>query len=397
MNEHRNHAVVAVIGNPVSNNGKGAKVDKRVMDLLVSRSEVHGFDVTDLTGGTLEESLGNLENAKGTYDYLIVVGGDGMVSLGVNAVADSGVPLGIVGVGSGNDFARGLELPVNRIETAVEGIVGAIVCGSHMDIDMGHVTSLGGAIPDGAASNDAVSNGIASNDAVSNGIASNGIASNGIVPNGESESTDRRFAGMLSCGIDASINDRANHSNLPGGSFRYFDAVLMELMHMKRYGYHVVITDEHGDVEERDIVTPLLTVANSRHIGGGIELSPYSSFEDGLLDMVWMERVPTLPEIAKALRHAYDGKVLACDFLAWRRVRSVSITRAEEGDEPPVLMADGESVGMLPVHVEAAGRTLRVLVPPAVVDWHRRERGEEQLLHAIERDGRDPVTGSFLR
>ena len=382
MNEHRNHAVVAVIGNPVSNNGKGAKVDKRVMDLLVSRSEVHGFDVTDLTGGTLEESLGNLENAKGTYDYLIVVGGDGMVSLGVNAVADSGVPLGIVGVGSGNDFARGLELPVNRIETAVEGIVGAIVCGSHMDIDMGHVTSLGGAIPDGAASNDAVSN---------------GIASNGIVPNGESESTDRRFAGMLSCGIDASINDRANHSNLPGGSFRYFDAVLMELMHMKRYGYHVVITDEHGDVEERDIVTPLLTVANSRHIGGGIELSPYSSFEDGLLDMVWMERVPTLPEIAKALRHAYDGKVLACDFLAWRRVRSVSITRAEEGDEPPVLMADGESVGMLPVHVEAAGRTLRVLVPPAVVDWHRRERGEEQLLHAIERDGRDPVTGSFLR
>ena len=387
MNEHRNHAVVAVIGNPVSNNGKGAKVDKRVMDLLVSRSEVHGFDVTDLTGGTLEESLGNLENAKGTYDYLIVVGGDGMVSLGVNAVADSGVPLGIVGVGSGNDFARGLELPVNRIETAVEGIVGAIVCGSHMDIDMGHVTSLGGAIPDGAASNDAVSN----------GIASNGIASNGIVPNGESESTDRRFAGMLSCGIDASINDRANHSNLPGGSFRYFDAVLMELMHMKRYGYHVVITDEHGDVEERDIVTPLLTVANSRHIGGGIELSPYSSFEDGLLDMVWMERVPTLPEIAKALRHAYDGKVLACDFLAWRRVRSVSITRAEEGDEPPVLMADGESVGMLPVHVEAAGRTLRVLVPPAVVDWHRRERGEEQLLHAIERDGRDPVTGSFLR
>jgi len=40
---------------------------------------------------------------------------------------------------------------------------------------------------------------------------------------------------------------------------------------------------------------------------------------------------------------------------------------------------------------------LRVLVPPAVVDWHRRERGEEQLLHAIERDGRDPVTGSFLR
>ncbi|MBW3093791.1 diacylglycerol kinase [Bifidobacterium sp. 64T4] len=381
MNEHRNHAVVAVIGNPVSNNGKGAKVDKRVMDLLVSRGEVHGFEVVDLTGGTLEESLGNLEGAKGTYDYLIVVGGDGMVSLGVNAVAGSGVPLGIVGVGSGNDFARGLELPVNRIETAVEGIVGAIVCGSHMDIDMGHVATLGDATLE---------------DATLDGAASEGAVT-GEAAQSEPEKIDRRFAGMLSCGIDASINDRANHSNLPGGSFRYFVAVLTELMHMKRYGYHVVITDEHGDVEERDIVTPLLTVANSRHIGGGIELSPYSSFGDGLLDMVWMERVPNLREIAKALRHAYDGKVLACDFLAWRRVRSVSITRAEEGDEPPVLMADGECMGRLPVHVEAVGHALRVLVPPAVVDWHRRERGEEQLLRAIERDGRDPTTGRFLR
>ncbi|MCC2735890.1 hypothetical protein LK488_17330, partial [Fusicatenibacter saccharivorans] len=49
-----------------------------------------------------------------------------------------------VAMGSGNDFARGLKLPVNRIETAVEGIVGAIVRGSHIDVDMGRVTSLEG-------------------------------------------------------------------------------------------------------------------------------------------------------------------------------------------------------------------------------------------------------------
>ena len=33
---------------------------------------------------------------------------------------------------------------MNRIETAVEGIVGAIVRGSHIDVDMGRVTSLEG-------------------------------------------------------------------------------------------------------------------------------------------------------------------------------------------------------------------------------------------------------------
>lgn len=78
------------------------------------------------------------------YDYLVVVGGDGMIALGTNAVGCSGKPLGIVATGSGNDFARGLELPVNRVETAVDGIVGAMMRGSHIDVDMGLVTSLPG-------------------------------------------------------------------------------------------------------------------------------------------------------------------------------------------------------------------------------------------------------------
>ena len=58
---------------------------------------------------------------------------------------------------------------------------------------------------------------------------------------------------------------------------------------MKRYGYHIKATLADGTTDERDIITPLLTIANSRHIGGGIEVSPYSCFSDGLLDLVWMD------------------------------------------------------------------------------------------------------------
>lgn len=185
-----------------------------------------------------------------------------MIALGANAVGCSGKPLGIVATGSGNDFARGLKLPVNRIETAVEGIVGAIVRGSHIDVDMGRVTSL-----DGGYAVD---------------------PSTGEEYEWESKSAehpiDRYYAGMLSCGLDASINDRANHSHLPTGTMRYFAAVLVELTHMKRYGYHIKATLADGTTDERDIITPLLTIANSRHIGGGIEVSPYSCFSDGLLN-----------------------------------------------------------------------------------------------------------------
>ena len=61
----------------------------------------------------------------------------------------------------------------------------------------------------------------------------------------------------------------------------------------------------------------------------------------------------------------------------------------------PVLMADGEYVGHLPVTVTAQAKALRVLVPPAVAHWHD-SRSEEHIMAAIERDGRDPVTGEFI-
>ena len=120
--------------------------------------------------------------------------------------------------------------------------------GTHIDVDMGLVTSL----PDGHAID----------------------STDGTDVSQSRSPIDRYYAGMLSCGLDASINDRANHSHLPNGSLRYFAAVIVELTHMKSYGYHIKATLADGSVEERDIISPLLTVANSRHIGGGIEVSP---------------------------------------------------------------------------------------------------------------------------
>lgn len=164
---------------------------------------------------------------------------------------------------------------------------------------------------------------------------------------------------------------------------------------MKQYGYHVKATLSDGTVEEHDIIAPLLTVANARYIGGGLEVSPYSLLDDGMLDLVWLNCKPNVGQCAKALSNAYNGRLLASQIFSWKRVRQVEITRAHEGDEPPVLMADGEYVGHLPVTVTAQAKALRVLVPPAVAHWHD-SRGEGHIMAAIERDGRDPVTGEFI-
>jgi len=164
---------------------------------------------------------------------------------------------------------------------------------------------------------------------------------------------------------------------------------------MKSYGYHIKATLADGSVEERDIISPLLTVANSHHIGGGIEVSPYSRFADGLLDLVWLDHVPNFRECVDAVARAYHGRLLGSHAFGWKRVRDIEITRATEGDEPPVLMADGEYVGHLPVKVLAKDSALRVLVPPAVAEAQAAD-SEERVLETIKRDGRDPLTGRFL-
>lgn len=117
-NERRR--VVAMVGNPTSDKGRGAKVDAQVLGLLEEAGRAHNFDVIDITGVSFDDSLNQARERAHEYDYLVVVGGDGMIALGANAVGCSGKPLGIVATGSGNDFARGLKLPVNRIETAVK-------------------------------------------------------------------------------------------------------------------------------------------------------------------------------------------------------------------------------------------------------------------------------------
>lgn len=177
--------MVALIGNPVSNKGWGAVVGEQVFTMLAEAGQRHGFDVMDLTGTSFDDSLTAARENRALYDYLVVVGGDGMIALGANAVCGSGIPLGIVAVGSGNDFARGLKLPVNRVKTAVEGIVGAIACGTYLDVDMGRVRSTEIACMVHGESGEPV-------------VDEEGRPVNGLI--------DRYYAGMLNCGLDASIN-----------------------------------------------------------------------------------------------------------------------------------------------------------------------------------------------
>jgi YegS/Rv2252/BmrU family lipid kinase len=101
---------VALLANPGSGSGGAARVEDELREL---GTRVSGF------------SLDEWEAAAGSgADRIVVAGGDGSIGCAAAAACRAGLPLGVVPVGTANDFARALELPTDlaaACRLAVEG------------------------------------------------------------------------------------------------------------------------------------------------------------------------------------------------------------------------------------------------------------------------------------
>jgi diacylglycerol kinase family enzyme len=89
--------VIAFLANPDSGSGEAGEV---VRLLRERRIEVSRFDLDRAD-----------EAVAAAPERIVVAGGDGSIGAGADAAARAQVPLGVVAVGTANDFARALELP----------------------------------------------------------------------------------------------------------------------------------------------------------------------------------------------------------------------------------------------------------------------------------------------
>ena len=171
------HAVrgreIALLTNPTSGKGKGA----RHRDAALVRLRESGFVVRNLQGRDADEAA---DLARGCVadgvEALVVCGGDGLVHLGVQAVAGTGVPLGVIPSGTGNDVARNLGLPRTDPVAAADRIIAS----RRRTIDL-------------------------------------------------ARAGDRYFITVLAAGFDAVVSERANAMTWPRGQMRYNLATLAEL------------------------------------------------------------------------------------------------------------------------------------------------------------------------
>ncbi|MFD7032077.1 diacylglycerol kinase [Streptomyces sp. NPDC059917] len=292
-------AEITLFVNPTAGRGRGAHAAQPAASALREA----GFSVRTVVGTDAADALVRLRAAvrEGT-GAVIAVGGDGMVSLALQAVAGTLTPLGVVAVGTGNDFARALGLPVR--DPAAAGRLAARVLkeGRFREIDLGRVA--GG-----------------------------------------------WYGTVLCSGFDSRVNDRGNRMRWPVGRFKYDLAILAELAAFRPFPYRITLDD--GPVIETEAT--LVAVGNGSSYGGGMRICPDARPDDGLFDVTVVGDC-SRATLLKVFPQVYKGTHTGHPKVSVHRAAKVTLEAVGL-----TAYADGEPVGPLPVTAECVPAALRLL------------------------------------
>ena len=108
------------IVNPTSGRGKGQEFGRRVETKIHATHLSADLEYTTAPGHARELAKAAAKH----YDIIVVVGGDGTLQEALNGMYGSKAVLGILPVGSGNDFVRAVSIPTIGIGAGIGRIDG---------------------------------------------------------------------------------------------------------------------------------------------------------------------------------------------------------------------------------------------------------------------------------
>lgn len=234
---------------------------------------------------------------------IVAIGGDGTFHEVLNGIDPERATLGFVPAGSGNDFARAARLSSNP-----EKAFAAILHGEKKYIDYIQVG-------------------------------------------------ERRCLNVAGTGMDVDVLEAVYGKN---NAITYYTSLVARLMRFKPYDMRI---KANGQTIEKSCI--MVGVCNGTAFGGGIRLSPFSSLDDGLLNVIIMEK--TNRSVFKVLPKFTKGKHMDCPETTHFTCEEIEIVNygkhgEERGDGSgslPSIELDGEIYNDIPFNCKVIRKGLK--------------------------------------
>lgn len=275
----------------------GAQATSQVATIL----QALGLEIDDMSHLSLEQLKKNIQDKSFSYQNILIGSGDGTLNALLDTLIDNRLTLGIIPLGTSNNFARNLELPLDLNEACL-----VIAKGKTQTIDVASVN-------------------------------------------------DVKFANVLGLGLSVKVN-----KELPKGAKKFFGrlAYVVYAMKLARQAkpFHVSISAGQEVVR---LKTLQVTVCHGRYYGPGITIAEDARLDDGLLNLVapkidaWWKGLSLLPALiaGKIAEKKLDVVKLSAPMIRLETRR------------PRKIDADGEIVAKTPATLKIHRQCLKVFVP----------------------------------
>lgn len=253
-----------------------------------------------------------IRRAADTADLVVLGGGDGTLSSAAPVLIETGLPLGILPLGTANDLARTLDIPIGTAEAAQ-----VIVEGQLRRIDVGEV----------------------------NGTPFFNVASMG-----------------LSVGMTRELTRDVKQR---WGKLGYAIATFRALSHTRPF-----LAEIRSGNEVHRVRTLQIAIGNGRYYGGGLAVEEEADIDDGYLNLYSLEfdHLWKLALVYPAFRKGRHGM--------WKDVRAMSCGEVEiRTRRPKAVNTDGEITTQTPARFRVLPKAVSVFVPAPATDRGETDEG----------------------
>jgi diacylglycerol kinase (ATP) len=289
----------AIILNPFAQSGRSHSLAKPLAEIS---NRIQIKLTVGREGGTKEAEAAVSEGAK----VIVAAGGDGTINEVLNGMLESGLPLGILPVGSVNVFARELKIPLKWSDAW-----DVIQRGKYREIDVVRIDYHRGG-----------------------------------------KSVRRHFVQLAGFGFDAEIVKQVTwEKKRKWGPLSY----VFEGLKCLRAEYPPIKVKMDGG-ESKECAFAL--IGNGKFYGGPFHVFKKASFDDGMMDVCLFEKTGVIPTV-KYLAAIANGSHDRTKGIIYKHAKKVEITSIEHVP----IEVDGEFVGETPAKLTVIPKGLKILVP----------------------------------